>query len=344
MEDSIFTDIFNMFFKFSIFSFGSFIVVFVIVIIVTLLLSKKKKTINTDEKVNNIKIKYKDIINKIYDMITTDDELNKYRHEYFKYSRIGIILTLVGILLSSFFGLGIPLIVVGVVFLLKTGKNSYDNIYKEKIVKFALKEYDDKLEYDPHGCITEVQYQMANFERYDRYHSEDRIDGNILGYNFMMADVHTEDRREDSDGDTTYVTLFKGQVAIVELSKTVEFELEIKNNSIKLFNKKKIVEIDNPDFEEIYDVYTSDQVKAMSILTPAVTNRMLDLYNKYGFIFEFKFVGKYMYFRFDSGNLFVPYAKSPMDEAIGVASYFEIIDGIKDIMKEVIEATESVRK
>lgn len=344
MEDNIFTDIFNMYSKFAMFSFGSFIIVVTIVIIVVLVSSKKKKTINTDEKLNNIKIKYNDIINKIYDMITTDEELNKYRHEFFKYSRIGIIFTIGGILLSFFAGLGIPLIVVGVIFLLKIGKNSYDDIYKEKIVKFALKEYDDKLEYYPNGCITEEQYQIANFGRYDRYHSEDRIDGTILGYNFIMADVHTEDRREDSDGDTTYVTLFKGQVAIVELSKTVEFELEIKSNSIKLFNKKKIVEIDNPEFEEIYDVYTSDQVKAMTILTPAVTNRMLDLYNKYGFIFEFKFVRNYMYFRFDSGNLFVPYAKSPMDEAIGVAWYFEIIEGIKDIMKEVIEATESVRK
>lgn len=344
MENGIFSDVFNMFFKFFVFSLLAFTIVIIVVVMVVLLSKKKRKTINPDERVNNIKIKYNDIINKICDLITKDEELNKYRHEYYKNSRMGIIFIIFGILLSFFAGLGIPLIVIGVIFLLKTGKSTYDDIYKEKIIKFALKEYNDKLEYYPKGCITEVQYQMANFERYDRYHSEDRIDGNILGYNFIMADVHTEDRREDSDGDTTYVTLFKGQVAIVELSRPVDFQLEIKNDSIKLFNKKKIVEIDNPDFEEIYDVYASDQVKAMTILTPAVTNRMLDLYNKYGFIFEFKFVGKYMYFRFDSGNLFVPYAKSPMDEAIGVAWYFEIIDGIKDIMKEVIEATESVRK
>lgn len=319
-----------------------FFIIFIVIIISTL--SNNKKNHKNVITASELQIKYKDIINKIYNMIINDEELNKNRIEHNKNLKTGITLILAGFLLSFILGLGIPLIIAGVIYLIKLSKNSYSDSYKEKIVQFALKEYDDNLEYYPTGCIPEEQYEIADFENYDRFYSEDRINGTILGHNFIMADVHVEDRREDSDGDTTYVTLFNGPVAIVQLPKSIDFELSIENDSIKLFNRKKIVEIDNPDFEEIYDVYTNDKVKAMVVLTPAVTNRMLDLYNKYGFVFEFKFVKNYMYFRFHSGSLFVPNANSPMDEAVGVARYFEIIDGIKDIMKGVIESTESVRR
>ena len=215
---------------------------------------------------------------------------------------------------------------------------------KDKFMKAALKEYDSELTYFPTGCIPEPQYKMAKFESYDRYHSEDRINGKINGYDFIMADVHVEDRREDSDGDTYYVTLFNGPVAILTLPEYINLNLSIVNNRIKLFGGGTRVEIDNPEFEEIYDVFSEDQVTTMRVLTPSVTTKILDLYRKYEFHFEVKVLNNQLYFRFHCGNLFEANPNDIDTEAIGVALYFEILDGIKEIMEEIINATKFLRK
>lgn len=310
-----------------------------------IIVTRKARQYTEKEARNNLISKYKELIDKIYNMIISDKELIKLRNKQVNLFKIGISLFFVGFFIIAMFGdLGYFILILGIIFLFRSGKVPYDRNYKEKVIKFALKEYDDKLDYSPLNGISSAQYDMGNFGTYDVFNSEDLIKGVILGHNFMMSDVHIQYTYEDSEGNTVSQTLFNGPVAIVELSKHVDFELEIKWNSNKVINKNKIVEVDNLEFEEVFDVYTNDKIKAMVVLTPAVTNRMLDLYKKYGFEFQFKFVGNYMYFRFFSGNLFIANSKSPREEAIGVAKYFEIIDGIKDIMKEVIESTKSVRR
>jgi len=331
-----------------IFSFISIGIAFIMYLRFIITLFKKNKKANNNITINEeTKNKYKNIVDRIYYILINDKKMKKMRIKYYLQSKIGIIFIFLSFCPIIIFGLQLFVVVIyiiGIVLWVMTKFSSYPKKYKENIVKIALNEYDDKLEYYPTGCIPEELYKQANFEFYDRYRSEDRINGNILGHEFIMADVHLEARRKDSDGDVYYVSLFNGPVVIVMFPNFINFDLRITNNSINLFNNNNLIEIDNPEFEEIYDVYTNDPVKAMVALTPAVTKKIIDLYKKHGYIFEFKFVQNYMFFRFHSGNLFVPNAKSAMDEAIGVTRYFEIIDGIKEIMEEVIKATESVRK
>jgi hypothetical protein len=68
------------------------------------------------------------------------------------------------------------------------------------------------------------------------------------------------------------------------------------------------------------------------------------MYRKYDFHFELKIINNQMYFRFHCGNLFEANPKDTQAEATGVALYFEILNGIKEIMEEVIEATKFLRK
>ena len=57
--------------------------------------------------------------------------------------------------------------------------------------------------------------------------------------------------------DTYYVTLFNGPVAILTLPEYINLDLSVVNNRIKLFSGTR-VEIDNPEFEEIYDVFSDN--------------------------------------------------------------------------------------
>lgn len=293
--------------------------------------SKKKK-----EQRQRIETMYFETVEKYYQIIVNDSELNALRSRIKKTHIIGLCMIVFGFI--TFFILNIIslIIVISGVFIMNSKKSEYQKIYKERIMKNALYEYDKDFDYYPTGSIPQQQYNMAEFECYDRYFSEDRINGKISGLNFIMADVHVQYRRRDSDGDTHYVTLFNGPVAILELPTKVKSDISIVNNKLKSFATREKVEIDNPQFEEMYDVYCVDKIWAMKLLTPSVTTKFIDIFTKYGFRFELKIIENYMYFRFHSGNLFIPNPNDAREEAVGVALYFEILEGIKKIMNEVI--------
>lgn len=289
-----------------------------------------------------IETQYFGTVEKYYQILVNDPELSALRASIKKTHTIGSCMIIFAFL--SLFVLGIIslAILIAGVFIMNSKKGVYEKAFKSRIMKEALYEYDKELEYYPQGCIPRPQYDLARFENYDTYHSEDRINGKIAGMDFIMADVHVQDRREDSDGHTYYVTLFNGPVAILQLPKPFKFDISIVNNKLRLFDNGNKVEIDNPQFEDIYDVYCTDQIAAMKFLTPSITTKFIDMFNKYGFHFELKVFGTHMYFRFHSGNLFVPNPNDAREEAVGVALYFEILEGIKEIMNEVVETMKKV--
>ena len=115
------------------------------------------------------------------------------------------------------------------------------------------------------------------------------------------------------------------------------FDLIISDNTLKIYDRDYI-EIDNPEFEKYFDVSTTDRIAAMKILTPAVTSKLLELKNNFGFFFEMRILNNVIIFRFMADNLFEPNPLDIRKEAIGIARYFEIINGIKEVMHEVLEA------
>jgi hypothetical protein len=60
--------------------------------------------------------------------------------------------------------------------------------------------------------------------------------------------------------------------------------------------------------------------------------------NNYGFVFEMRILNNVMVFRFRSDNLFEPNPLNVRKEAIKIVRYFEIINGMRDVMHEVLEA------
>lgn len=324
----------------------SFLIPFIMVIVIfgVVIGAIVKANKKNNETMNRIQTNYSDTVNKYYNILINDPVLSKIRQDTKVTSKIGLVLVIVGFATFFFLSIISMAMIIGGFILMNLKKGEYAKHYKGSIMKTALQEYDSNLTYFPEGCIPEPIYDAANFEMYDRYHSEDRINGKVSGYDFMMADVHVEDRRRDSEGRTHYVTLFNGPVAILTLPEYINLNLSIVNNRIKLFTGGTHVEIDNPEFEEIYDVFSDNQITAMRVLTPAVTNKMLDLYRKYDFYFEVKIINNQLYFRFHTGNLFVPNPGDTYAEATSVALYFEILDGIKEIIDEIIKATKFLRK
>lgn len=130
--------------------------------------------------------------------------------------------------------------------------------YKKVIINSLVSNYDKNLTFDINGSISKETYNQGEFESYDIYRCEDSIKGYIDGIiPFNMCNIITESESTDSDGDTTYTTIFSGLFAEISLSKNSNFNLYVHSDKGlfgKLFKKKNKIEMDSQDFEKVFDV------------------------------------------------------------------------------------------
>lgn len=304
---------------------------------------KKRK-----EVYSNVSMEKVDDINKFIDILKNNKELEARRQSY-KNGKICVFLivftVILGCIVLDIFNLFFVLVVIALVFaILSFSKIGYTKIYKNQVITSILKNYDKEICYMPENGIDRSVYSSAEFEKFDRYNSEDLIVGKICDLNFSLADVHIEDEKTDSEGRTTYTTIFFGPVAVIELNTLTDFVLHISDNQIKLFREKYFVESDNQVFEEKYDVFTNNDVVAMRILTPSLTTKILEMHNKFGLFCEIKLINGLVFFRFHCDTLFKPNPGDIEKEATEIAFYFNMLDGMKMIMKEIVTNLQGFEK
>lgn len=255
---------------------------------------------------------------------------------------IGVSIILIGIAQQNY------VMLIGIVFiiwlLISVTKqyNKYKLIYKENVIKKFVHAYSDKLEYYPEQGIPSRIYNNGEFERYyDRYHTEDLIKGEILeNCKIIMAEVHTEreETTTDSDGHTTttYVTLFHGLFAEIEIPKFLVFNLKIRRDALlsKVFKGKQKLEMDSSEFEKIFDVSTSDKIQSMRILTSDVMQMFIDFKNKNKLTPEITLKENKLYIRFATGNIFEPSLIKQDMNYDKLKKYYDVINFTFDLAEQ----------
>ena len=318
--------------------FLTFYVLFLIVII-SAIVSKKSKKVKINEEVSE---KYKKLA---YDLIKNNKELNHQRRNH------NILTAIKGLLIIGIFSMFVliaaigPVAIVFMIILVVTliiisvtcGKNNL--IFDEIIPEIIKKNFND-FKYDHNSGIDKLTYREARFEGFDRYRSDDLITGKVCNYDFIMSEVHTERRHRDKDGHTYYTTIFHGAFSKVILDKDIGCFINIVNNKIKLFSRDYYVTIENEKFEKVYDVFTDDKIKAMRLLTPDVTTKMIDLYDETGIYCEVKIVNNTLYIRLYTGALFNFSFSKPEKEALMVGKSLAVIDSVFKIMENFIKEVE----
>lgn len=314
----------------------------VLVIIIIGIIKGRKQQKKRDEVYSKVKLEKAADIQQYIDLLTNNKELESKRKMYknCRWYVLGVIAIIASIcLVFKFFHPSIIVITIVIsVIIYAIANGSYTKIYKDQVITSILTNYDKDLKYMPNNGIQKDIYKTAKFEYFDRYSTEDLIVGKICGLDFALADVHTEDESRDSDGDTTYTTIFRGPVAVVELNKLSDLVIHVSNNQLKLFRGNEYVELDNQAFEEKFDLFTNNDVTAMRILTPTLTTKILEMHDKFGFFYEIKLIDGLVFFRFHSDTLFNANPGNIEKEATDIAFYFNMLDGMKNIMEEIIKA------
>lgn len=192
----------------------------------------------------------------------------------------------------------------------------YKDDFKTKVVKALLDSFEENISYSPYNGISSSSYIDAEFEKYDTYRSEDLMQGVLKNNcNFSMAEVLTEYETTDKDGDKHYHTLFCGMLSKVETPKPFNASLYLRKDRkdknilarafrAKLPFDKLRVELDSQEFEKMFDVYCSDKIIAMQLLTADIMQLLINFQEEMNMEYELTIKNNLIYIRFMSGEMF----------------------------------------
>lgn len=183
-----------------------------------------------------------------------------------------------------FFGFVFGLL-IGNLVVRKDIKN-YREIYKSKIVLATFQEIFTDIHYDMNrGLDRSVIANTQMMYMGDRYHSNDLMSAKYKGINFVSADVHIEEQDTDSDGNTTYYTIFRGQWFIFDFNKQFKANIQVCESSFMgarrggLFSGTKYnkVELEDIDFNKRFKTFAENDFDAFYVLTPNTMEKIKKL-------------------------------------------------------------------
>ena len=227
-------------------------------------------------------------------------------------------------------------------------KREYTRLFKENVIGALVGNFYEDLRYEPAGSISRNVYNEGRYnEYYNRYKSEDYIEGKIDNKYFIeMAEVKTEkeETERDSDGNTrtTTYTVFHGLFAKVQMDKSLQTSLQIRDNWDT--SRGERVRMDSAMFEKYFDVASDNKIITMQILTHDVMEMLMDFRNNSKIKFDISIYGTQMYLRFNTGDVFElkSLKKGAFDKAM-LNKYYDILDFTYTLSRKIIELIEEAK-
>lgn len=179
-------------------------------------------------------------------------------------------------------------------------KTVFAKKFKQQVISKLVKHLHPDLDYDAAGGFHySFLYDQGLINTTpNQGKSEDRIFGKIGATSIDLCEQKVERKTTTTDSkgrtQTRIDQLFKGLVISADFHKSFVGETVIlpdwaESSGWSWLAKKfqsssrdgnRIVSLENPEFEKLFAVYSSDQVEARYLLSPAMMDRMVKLYHK----------------------------------------------------------------
>ncbi|MBA4502517.1 DUF3137 domain-containing protein [Marinobacterium marinum] len=154
----------------------------------------------------------------------------------------------------------------------------YIRHYKEKLIPVLIQAFGD-YEYDESGCIDmEAVKSFDIMPSHSSKSSEDYIRGQVEGVEFEFCELKLE-----RSGGNSSSTVHQGAVLVITMPFTFSGYTVVRADYGKIGNAlasplgRNRVALENPDFEDRYEVYGSDQQYARYLLSPTMMERIIAL-------------------------------------------------------------------
>ena len=234
------------------------------------------------------------------------------------------------------------------IFATKKENTIYKKAYKAYFVERVLAQTFTDLQYSHElGIDKGVLNATQMINTGDRYHSNDLTTGKYKNVAFTQADVHIETESTDSDGNTTYTTIFRGRFMIFEFPKKFNFRLEVVS---KFFGAKRVpekdpqtgrkfekFEVESPDFNKKFKIYAEDGFEAFYLLDPAFIDSIEKLGNTYQKKMVLGFIDNKLYVGLNDGkdSFEPPQPFKAIDEKEELAKVAESVKVVTDFVDEL---------
>jgi hypothetical protein len=234
----------------------------------------------------------------------------------------------------------------------KEKRNIYAAEFKEQVIRELVRLIDSNLSYYPEQLITEPEYRESDIFRnpIDRYSGDDLVEGMVGVTRCRFSELEHQEKKESIDSKgrrrTHWVTIFKGIFFIADFNKHFNgrtYVVPDAGSSFlgigKLFEKwtmgrGDLVELENPEFENLFTVYGTDQVEARYILSTSLMERLVNFRRKANTRIHLSFIHSKVYLALSvNKNLFEPNVFSSGVKSGYLKDYFnylKLVTGIID--------------
>ena len=223
---------------------------------------------------------------------------------------------------------------------------AYDSKVKDKVFPKIFSFFGDFV-YDQSGMSSVDRFKSSGIiPSYDQEETEDYIGGEYKGVTIRLTEAHLETEHRNHKGNVYYKTVFKGLFVILSMHKNFKGQTIIKSDKGKFgnwfedkFNKLENVQLEDPDFEKKFEVFSDDQVEARYLLTTSFMERLLKLTALFGekeiqasfYDDKFLIMIPSCKNRFEAGSIFSP---ATFEEEINTIlaemnEIFQIVDTLK---------------
>ncbi len=193
---------------------------------------------------------------------------------------------------SIFFGFFFACIIYIVCcFIFNKERMAYRNAYKKYFVEQNLRRIFTDISYSHDSGVSRALLDSTGMiNTGDVFSSNDYTTGKYKDVDFLQSDVTIQVEQTDSDGDTTYQTIFKGRWMTFEFPKKFAYRIEVVQ---KWFPAKRVpktgtngkkfekVEVESPTFHKKFKIYADDGFETFYVLDPALIDHIESLSSNY---------------------------------------------------------------
>ncbi len=245
----------------------------------------------------------------------------------------------------------ISLLVYFFIFGFKRNRSDFKMEYKKIVIGKLMHFIEPDLAFTPNLFINKLKYDKSKIflSNPDIFTGEDLVTGKIEKTQVEFCELHTQDRQTDHKGRTTYITIFKGLFFIADFNKNFQGQTYVLSDFGERFlgffgklmqninvGRPDVVRLEDPEFEKMFVVYSSDPVEARYILSPAFMQRLVAFRNKMNSSVQLSFVDSQMYMAIPmKKNLFDPSLRKTVMNFEDMQEYYRQILFCTDIVDEM---------
>lgn len=225
---------------------------------------------------------------------------------------------------------------------------AYRKAYKGYFIEQNFQKIFTNLNYNHAAGINKSLISGTNMiNTGDIFTSNDLTVAKYKNVSFVQADAHIQTVHTDSDGNTTYTTIFKGRFMFFEFPKKFNFKLELIGRKFHPYKipgknpatgrKMSKISTESSEFNHNFKIFGEDGFESYYILDPAFMVKLEAIAERYKYKVLFGFINNQLLVAINDGtdSFEPPKISRPIDESAEFEKVHADIKVITDFVDQL---------